>query len=144
MGYRSDVAYTIHFRTPRVLNEFIALVMVQGGEALKALQECDIETETRSGVLKVNFYIEDVKWYDSYKDVQAHMGLLKFAVERAPTDCAFNFIRVGEEQNDIEQNTGGNTDEFDVYTEFYTYSRITVPFSTAYQPVGDSLSIIED
>ena len=144
MGYRSDVAYTIHFRNRQTINEFIALVMVQGGDRLKALQECEIETVTNSEVLKVNFYIEDVKWYDSYKDVQTHTWLYKFAVERAPTDCAFNFICVGEEQGDIEQTTGGNTDEFDVHNEFYTYSRITVPFSTAYQPIGDSLRIIED
>lgn len=143
MGYRSNVAYSIHFKSKDVLNQFIALVMVKGGEEVKALKECEIEcspptTDNVDGVFRVNFTAHDVKWYESYPDVQAHTWLLDFAVERFPEDCAYEFVRIGEELTDIEEGQGGAMDDFNM--TIYVQRSLEIYFSGA--PIGDKLSII--
>jgi hypothetical protein len=72
MGYRSDVAYVIEFEDLQTLNEFIALVMVKGGEEKKALSECLILPKD----CRICYHADDVKWYESYTQVMAHTWLL--------------------------------------------------------------------
>ena len=145
MGYRSEVAYRIVFSNKQVLNEFIALVMMKGNEERKALSECEIEVQDNGRAeCFVNFYAQDVKWYTSYVDVAAHTWLYEFAVERFPDDCAYHYIRVGEESGDIEDEEGGSDDFIDeVRDSFYPVTTLELPFSHAYEPVGDNLRVIE-
>lgn len=143
MGYRSNVAYSIHFKSKDVLNQFIALVMVKGGEEVKALKECEIEcspstTDGVDGVFRVNFAAHDVKWYESFPDVQAHEWLQNFAVERFPEDCAYEFVRIGEGLTDIEEDQGGAMDEFNM--TIYVERSLDIHFSG--DSIGDKLSII--
>ncbi len=82
MGYRSEVAYRIVFKDKQVLNEFIALVMMKGGLEAQALRECEVETlDNGRDECFVNFYAQDVKWYPSFPDVQAHTWLYEYAVD---------------------------------------------------------------
>ena len=148
MGYRSEVAYRIVFKDKQVLNEFIALVMMKGGHEKQSLSECEIEvvepTTGHSGLFCVNFYAQDVKWYTSYVDVAAHTWLYEFAVERFPDDCAYHYIRIGEESGDIEDEELGSDDWIDfVRDSFYPVTTIELPFSCGYEPVGDNLRVIE-
>ena len=145
MGYRSEVAYRIVFTNKQVLNEFIALVMMKGNEERKALSECEIEVQDNGRAeCFVNFYAQDVKWYESYPDVQAHTWLYKYAVERFEDDCAYQYLRIGEDRDDIEEEEGGSDDWIDfVRDDFYITRGMELPFSCGYEPVGDNLRVIE-
>jgi len=138
MGYRSDVAYSIHFKTKDILNQFIALVMVKGGNEVEALKECGIECNETDGEFNVNFTWDDVKWYESYPEVQAHTWLMEFAVERFPEDCGYEYVRIGEESNDIEEQQGGAMDAFNY--GIHIKRSFDIDFSD--DPIGDDLAII--
>lgn len=145
MGYRSQVAYVIAFEDKKTLNEFISLVMLKGGGEAKALRECEIEVvDGAFSCYRINFYGDDVKWYESYEDVQAHTWLYHYAVERFEDNCAYRFLRVGEEQGDIEDEHNDPSGKFDMYEDFYTRTVLEVPFSIGYEPVGDNLRIFDD
>jgi hypothetical protein len=142
MGYRSEVAYRIGFTDKEVLNEYIALVMLKGNEEVKALRECQIELpDNGSEECFINFYQRDVKWYDSFPDVQAHTWLYKFAKKRFPDNVSYKFLRVGEETGDIEDDC--NDEVFDLQDDFYTYTSMEIPFAHDYEPIGDKLGLLE-
>ena len=109
MGYRSEVAYVINFEDKQKLNEFIAKVMVLGGDVANALKECEIEVvEGAFHCYRINFYQADVKWYDSYADVTFIEGMYKdFTKTLGDTpDYNYEYIRIGEEILDIEERCG--------------------------------------
>jgi hypothetical protein len=142
MGYRSEVAYRIGFRNKTILNEFIAKVMVLGGAEVNALKECSIEEDGDHWF--VNFYASDVKWYDGYTDVDGHTKLYNLAVEWYPEDCAYQFIRVGESTDDIQEDTDGADDLTDcVWDDFRIIRYIETPFSSNYEAIGDKLGLVE-
>ena len=117
MGYRSDVAYTIRFVHDHDTNNeqsFYTFLL----EA-KANPKCQIAlSEVEIDHKKQAFYFSarDVKWYDSYPDVDSHMALVKQAEEWAEQvrqqtlHCKIGvaFVRVGEESNDIEERFNGD------------------------------------
>ena len=144
MGYRSQVAYVIAFEDKTTLNEFISLVMLKGGREAEALKECQIEvSEGAFSCYRINFYQDDVKWYDSYPEVEAHTWLYQYAVERFEGKCAYRFLRIGEEQADIEDEHSDPSDKFDLYQDFYSRSTMEIPFDHRYEPVGDELRVLE-
>lgn len=143
MGYRSQVAYRIVFRNKKILNEFIALVMAVGGDKLGALKECQIEVQDNDRPeCYVNYYAEDVKWYEGYREVQAHTRLYEYAAERFPDDADYRFIRTGEDSND-NQEDGSYNGMDDYLQDFYISRIIDTPFDTQYEPVGDTLRILD-
>jgi hypothetical protein len=144
MGYRSEVAYVIAFEDKTTLNEFISLVMLKGGAEAEALKECQIVVQDNGRKeCFINFYADDVKWYDSYAEVEAHTWLYQYAVERFEDKCAYKFLRIGEEQGDIEDDHSDPSDKFDLYQDFYTRAIMEIPFEPSYKPVGDALRVIE-
>ena len=144
MGYRSEVAYVIAFEDKPTLNEFISLVMLKGGREAEALKECQIEvSEGAFSCYRINFYADDVKWYDSYPEVEAHTWLYQYAVERFEDKCAYRFLRIGEEQGDIEDEHSDPSDKFDLYQDFFSRAIMEIPFEPNYKPVGDALRVIE-
>jgi hypothetical protein len=142
MGYRSEVAYRIGFRDKKILNEFIAKVMVLGGAECEALRECSIEEDGDTWF--INFYASDVKWYEGYKEVDGHTHLYNLAIEWYPDDCAYQFLRVGESDDDSECENDGADDILDsVWDDFRIIRYIETPFSISYEPIGDKLGLIE-
>jgi hypothetical protein len=142
MGYRSEVAYRIGFRNKTILNEFIAKVMVLGGAEVNALKECSIEEDGDHWF--VNFYASDVKWYDGYTDVDGHTKLYNLAVEWYPEDCAYQFLRIGESDDDSQSDTDGADDLTDcVWDDFRIIRYIETPFSSNYEAIGDKLGLVE-
>ena len=142
MGYRSEVAYRIGFRDKQILNEFIAKIMVLGGAELNALKECSIEEDGDHWF--VNFYASDVKWYDGYTDVDGHTKLYNLAVEWYPEDCAYQFLRIGESDDDSQSDTDGADDLTDcVWDDFRIIRYIETPFSSNYEAIGDKLGLVE-
>jgi hypothetical protein len=144
MGYRSEVAYVIAFEDKTTLNEFISLVMLKGGAEAEALKECQIAVQDNGRKeCFINFYADDVKWYDSYAEVEAHTWLYQYAVERFGNKCAYKFLRIGEEQGDIEDDHSDPSDKFDLHQDFYTRAIMEIPFEPSYKPVGDALRVVE-
>jgi hypothetical protein len=145
MGYRSNVAYRIAFENKTYLNEFIALVMVKGGEEKKALSECQIELpDNGRGECYVNYYGEDLKWYESFADVQAHTWLYEYAVERFEEHAAYKFLRIGEDPKDIDEDEGGaDLILEDLNDDMRINTTMDLPFLWSYEPIGDALSIVE-
>lgn len=55
------------------------------------------------------FTAEDVKWYDGYEDVAAFH---KFLHDVTELGYCTEFTRIGEETDDIQQDTTGNNNEY--------------------------------
>ena len=114
MGYRSEVAYLIMFNEQEVYNQF--KVQYKLDDTYKYCWEDEENTNEYAPTLKFNdekcmvkFEAHDVKWYDSYPDVKCHDALLKLADEYYDKyNCVeWAFVRIGEEDDDIETNYGG-------------------------------------
>lgn len=152
MGYRSDVHYVIAFPNDAELASFLAQAKVLSGQPMtasdavtsgrnygdqqimwgdmvSALDECKIQFQAYGGpkVPFIGFYAVNVKWYETYADVQSHESLLTLArilylgEGRKTTHCytgkgeppktatmiAYDFIRIGEDDNDVERRGEG-------------------------------------
>jgi hypothetical protein len=101
-------------------------------DALRGCEVCFVEN-------MVNFHAYDVKWYESYEEVKAHTKLYELCNNEETQfyeKCGYVFYRVGEEQNDIHDESGGIDPPYD---DFYTSTSIEVPFNTNYTPYGNTL-----
>jgi hypothetical protein len=141
MGYRSEVAYSICFVDEKAMGLFITHVFGSGdSHMIDALKECEVDFKE----LRINFHAWDTKWYDSYDDVQGHQALYQLP-DKEDTQffeqCDYKFMRVGEEQGDIDDEYSNHTSHrVDVHDEFYTNTSITLPFASNYTPYGDELA----
>lgn len=86
MGYRSYVA--LAFKKDAVSKEVIDEAKKYWDESYWREREEDV----------ILFYAEEVKWYDSYSDVQAIENIIQSMDEEN-----YQFIRIGEEPGDIEE-----------------------------------------
>lgn len=99
------------------------------GDMVSALDECKIKFQAYGGakVPFIGFYAESVKWYETYADVRSHESLLSLAKilylgegqktthcytgkgepPRTATMIAYDFIRIGEDDNDVERRGQG-------------------------------------
>lgn len=93
MGYRSDVAYAIAFPSEDKRIRFMATAALDPEIELKDFKLIDDTT--------VLFSYENVKWYDEYDWVKAHIRLLEDAKKQM---FGWQFFRVGEEAGDVEQD----------------------------------------
>ena len=121
MGYRSDVAYTIRFvHEDDTNNKQSFYVFLAEAKANAATAPCFgelgwAEFQIDEANFRINFACDDVKWYESFPEVQAHTALLGLASEwdndednHAHIGCAF--VRIGEESNDIEESMSESAD----------------------------------
>lgn len=125
MGYRSEVAYTIRFNDTTLGRQCfnIFLADAKQNEGVNGVFE-DAKGEDPPLVIdlakmQINFYADQVKWYEDYPDVKCHMNLIELArefIEQCNEDVeegnlealGFIFCRIGEETTDIEEEYGGN------------------------------------
>jgi hypothetical protein len=117
MGYRSSVAYTIRFTgdddrlNTQTFYTFIAEAK-SNDSCRAALEQCEID-ENR---LRINYYVEDYKWYDSDPHVQGHEELLELVNDTYKTfedtqECiGYVFARIGENDDDTEWKAEGKCD----------------------------------
>ena len=127
MGYRSTVAYTIRF-TPYVSNHdsptgeelnkckesfytFLAEAKLKFSGAVN-----DESTIVDESNMAINFLAYDVKWYETYEDVQVHDNLISLSKEWADEGETANpniggiFLRIGEEMDDMVEEGWGEHD----------------------------------
>ena len=100
MGYRSDVFLRIA--------EPLVEVVQAAAKLDPKLEEMLKEGESDHGS-KTDFYWEGYKWYEGYPEIRAIEDMLDDLDEDD-----FGFIRLGEDQGDIEQK--GYPSEYDMYT----------------------------
>ena len=119
MGYRSDVAYTIRFvseddtKNKQSFYTFLAEAKSRATTAPCFSDDHWAEVEIDETRLRINFAVDDTKWYPSYPSVACHEALIDLADEWANDDAnfseiAYRFVRVGEEMDDVETKTNGN------------------------------------
>ena len=107
MGYRSNVAIAVAFRTREQMEEVLAVYRMHPKvQEHNVMDQWKINTDMIDGDPPyMLFQVEDVKWYiDVYEDVQAfeHIRVVcnEFADERG-FGFAFRLVRIGEEDSDI-------------------------------------------
>ena len=122
MGYRSEVAYTIRFtsdhdeKNRQSFYTFLAEAKSKAATAACFTEETGqwSEFEVDEKRFRINFFAEGVKWYESYEDVKCHEALVSLAKEWADEsdnpEIGFKFVRIGEDDDDIEQKEGGDYD----------------------------------
>lgn len=109
MGYRSDVSIVFYTRKPDVV-PFIALKVWfdENYPIREALDEWGAALERVNDTFLLVTY-QGVKWYEEYKHVQAvNEAIRRFAdtFDAHDTDnVAYEFVRVGEETQDIDEET---------------------------------------
>ena len=133
MGYRSEIAYGVRVdeinlgedateHEKSLSADGIFLLMLTEMQSDPIAGKCFDDTYDINVHLTVNkeqrtimFSEGGLKWYDSYKDVQAHERLYQIMEEYAeeydsetmnnPVSCVY--IRIGEEPDDVEERGSG-------------------------------------
>lgn len=122
MGYRSEVAYVIKFRTIEDRDNFVTLMLAKNDSVTtQALDEC--EHGYKDDPL-ISFQAEDVKWYPSFAEIKIHHSLMEQAAELF--NAGWRFVRIGEETGDIEQEESGEMDLWE-YMEARSYIYANLP-----------------
>lgn len=109
MGYRSEVTAVFYARGADewpLLKLFVAENFPK--DWLESLEE--VHNGTTSGFV---FRVSDYKWYDSYPEVQEFEEFeRKFTrMEKCVNGTwAFEFVRIGEDYNDIENRNSNHAD----------------------------------
>lgn len=121
MGYRSDVAYVIKFKSFENRDAFVTLMLSKNdGDITQAIGET--KYDYRDDPI-ITFEADNVKWYPDFPDVQAHEQLYKQAHELFEAD--YRFLAIGEdgaESFDEIDNNGG------MYDYIYAVHRLATNF----------------
>ena len=128
MGYRSDVRFVVALPSEAERDSIMALYSMH-----PLVQEHDIATDWTPYEVMAQVYRRDdgvpmyllsyddtdVKWYDSYEEVQAVMHMEKLLDSLEGRCYAYRFIRIGEDDSDIECKT--HCSEDDMGEQMYEY-----------------------
>ena len=122
MGYRSEVAISV---LEKDFNKFVkGLDIEEDKDVLDLLKYGNIR---KSGKV-ITLYWDDVKWYEEYSDVNKIMNWLD---KLADNDSPAKFVRIGEDQEDIEVkeycNNYNNDEAWTVIDSIYPVKYISVP-----------------
>ena len=121
MGYRSDVKYVLLFKTQDHRNAFhmeAKLIASDIEHGLEVVDEFDFHYDEHDEdyPYQIRVHYEDVKWYESTPWVDMQEKLMQLAVDGY--EGAFVFLRLGEEDDDIDRQTDAYNDE-SVYVDNY-------------------------
>lgn len=109
MGYRSQIAL-------KTTTEGY-LIMKQMNDAIETKEDRPLDymeiQKTTFGFYKISQ--DDLKWYDSYPDVQNFNKMLE---KLEAEDIPYSFIRIGEESDDVEHKCNYTDDMPDEISSF--------------------------
>lgn len=115
MGYRSDVKALIYpLGGEHNLLEYDKLKLLFNTtfqDVFEAWGEDYFSWNDKHRVLE--FDANSVKWYDSYPEVQR---LVKFLAEVQDLGYEYEFLRIGEEVEDVEEDSSGDAENY-MYVE---------------------------
>lgn len=124
MGYRSEVAYVLRFKDKEMRDAFINLQRAKADKHINTALDEMVEVEDNM----IGYHADHVKWYDDYPEVKAHQTLMKdtiaiFADEETIPDyddqAGYKFVRLGEEQDDNEDEEEGNSECLYEYVDWH-------------------------
>lgn len=105
MGYRSNIRCLLYpldtsvGDKPAFVDNYHALVTLMNTTFKNVIDLFGADMTLNEEHHVIDFIIDDVKWYESYPDVQAFERML---VEVEELGYCYEFARVGEDNNDIE------------------------------------------
>ena len=120
MGYRSTVAFVISFETKEQLDNYLAPRLLE--EYIR--DDRDRFERISWDDASVLYHTEDIKWYDHLPDVRAFTRLYQDAVDAGG---AYRFIRIGEDMNDVIDETGESEKVEPFSDDFHTVTSIVMP-----------------
>jgi hypothetical protein len=109
MGYRSDVVAVFYTNEP----DDLAAIKLFVDENIPEIFRNEDDMSVFSHGIKFDF--SDVKWYPSYPDVKAFEDAFNKFVELSNSEGSnwmCEFVRIGEELEDIECTESNETDSF--------------------------------
>ena len=109
MGYRSDVS-TVIYGDNRSPEKYALLKTLMNTTFKVAYDSWSADAIWHDTKHVLEFHIEDVKWYESYPDVMAFTTMLENL--REIEGYNYEFVRVGEDDNDIDRQSEGNQCEY--------------------------------
>lgn len=109
MGYRSDVAVVI-YGDGRDPEKYALLKTLMNTTFKEAYTEFDGNAEWHDYKYVLEFAMKSVKWYDGHGEVQKFMKMLEDIVDIKGFN--YEFMRIGEDDGDIERHTGGENAEY--------------------------------
>ena len=116
MGYRSSVGICFKRESDEAptIASLLSLAKVKGVLPTDYFEKSWNDNDYGWDDDKFTFYVEDVKWYEAYADVQAMEALFTFTSEMNEDEegttrdwYSGSFVRIGEETADIEERTFG-------------------------------------
>lgn len=114
MGYRSDVAYIIAAPAEDMV-AFITKCRMSEPETEIALKECTL-SRLGNKLLYLAYGVSNVKWYDSYPEVDSHNKLWSLAGEAAEANPFEGQKCVIGESDDDADNDDFGAGEYGLYT----------------------------
>ena len=115
MGYRSNIRIRTTHEGFKVMKEFVENYIKENitkeeleGYDWNLLNSAE-KTETKNSI---TLDWQWLKWYDGYKDVDAIMKSLDVLSDK---DIDYQYMRIGEESDDIEERWNVNNDSFDSF-----------------------------
>lgn len=108
MGYRSDVS-TVIYGDNRSPEKYALLKTLMNTTFKVAYDSWSADAIWHDTKHVLEFHIEDVKWYESYPDVMAFLTMLENLQEIEGYN--YEFVRVGEDDTDVESESHGNREE---------------------------------
>jgi hypothetical protein len=123
MGYRSDVKYVILFNTEEQRQAFkleamlIAADVESGLDVINNDWDYKIDTYDEDFSYQIRVHYDDVKWYESTPWVDLQDKLMRLAADSY--EGAYVFLRIGEEDDDVEQHSAAHDDNIHVYVDNY-------------------------
>ena len=118
MGYRSDVAYIIKFKSDDDRSKYIShLRSMEDKNINDALEEVTLSLSEPT----ITFSAESVKWYDAFDDVKAHRTIYQ---ESERFGGIYRCIEVGEDgKTECDQSS------YELEDYVYSVHRIETNFS---------------
>jgi len=115
MGYRSDVrAHVYPFRitgdpdsTVAIADGYARLKVIMNTTHKELMEYWGENFSWNDHQQFLDFKLDYVKWYDDYPEIKTFMSFLN---EIAELDFEYEFLRMGEDANDVESVTSDGSD----------------------------------
>ena len=121
MGYRSDVAYVVKFKSIEDRDAYVALCLAKNDEWItKAIEDCVYDNKEDP---IITFKATWVKWYSEYPEVKAHTFIYQQASELEMG--GYRFMALGE---DGAEEYSEDEMEFDLSDYIYAVHKLETSF----------------
>ena len=117
MGYRSQVTAVIYGSDEALTAYMTKDKLEHGDDSVFVHFKGQLKRQTiafaKNTVHALLLELNDVKWYEDYSDVKAWH---RFMDASEAHDLSYEFIRIGEDYDDIQKEEGGDVIEGLIYT----------------------------